>query len=158
MISMNVEYTTLEDMQSWAKGVMSRDPDFIVGDNQLRRWWIIPRNEWGNVYLHEVLKSDDDRALHDHPWANTSIILFGEYIDVTPDGEFQRKAGDVIHRKAADSHRLVVPEGGRAISLFTTGPWERDWGFHCPKGWVYWKDFTNPENYGEVGRGCGEHG
>ena len=153
---MNVEYTTLEDMQNWAKGVMSRDPDFIVGDNQLRRWWIIPRNEWGNVYLHEVLKSDDDRALHDHPWANTSIIISGEYIDVTPDGEFLRKAGDVIHRKAADSHRLVVPEGGRAISLFTTGQWERDWGFHCPQGWVYWKDFTNPENYGKVGRGCGE--
>jgi len=32
----------------------------------------------------------------------------------------------------------------------------REWGFACPKGWVHWKDFTDPDNPGQVGPGCGE--
>jgi hypothetical protein len=50
---------------------VKRRPDFIIGgaDNPyLLRWWIIPRNRWCNVYLHKILRDDDPRALHDHPW------------------------------------------------------------------------------------------
>ena len=64
-----------------------RKPDFIIGPKDapyLRRWWIIPRNRLFNIYLHQILRSDDDRALHDHPWINCSIILKGRYMEVTP--------------------------------------------------------------------------
>lgn len=44
----------------------------------------------------------------------------------------------------------------RAWSLFITGPNVRTWGFACPKGWVSWQQFVEPERPGEVGRGCGE--
>jgi hypothetical protein len=60
--------------------VTRRAPDFLIGgadDPYIRRWWVIPRNRWFNVYLHQFLRSDDDRALHDHPWANCSILLRG---------------------------------------------------------------------------------
>ena len=63
-----------------------RPPDFIVGgkeDPYMLRWWIIPRNRWFNVYLHNFLRSDDDRAHHDHPWWNFSILLRGEYTEHT---------------------------------------------------------------------------
>lgn len=135
---------------------MMRDPDFIIGDNYLRRWWIIPRNEGCNVYLHDIRKSDDDRALHDHPWTNTSYLLMGSYLEHTPDGIFTRRAGDIVERPAHALHRLEVVPGDRAISLFITGPKVREWGFNCPKGWRHWKQFVDPNDAGQPGPGCGE--
>lgn len=148
----------LSGMVDWANRLMaSREPDFIIGDNYLRRWWVIPRNSGCNVYLHEILHSDDDRALHDHPWSNTSFILEGGYIEITPEGRFERKAGDILHRPATAQHRLEVPDGGRALTLFMTGAVERTWGFHCPKGFVPWFDFVDDADKGKTGRGCGEY-
>lgn len=150
--------TTFDDVLGWAHDVMeSRPPDFIIGDNYLRRWWVIPRNEKFNIYLHEINKSDDDRALHDHPWENTSIVLDGGYIEITPEGERIRYAGDIVKRPATARHRLVIPDGGRAVTLFVTGPLERVWGFHCPKGFVPWYDFVDDRDSGKTGRGCGEY-
>lgn len=147
----------LAGMQRWAESQMTRSPDFIIGDNYLRRWWIIPRNPFHNIYLHEINKSDDDRAFHDHPWPNTSFLIIGSYIEHTPEGIFTRKAGDIIHRPANALHRLEVIPGERVISLFTTGAVEREWGFQCPQGWRHWKDFVQLEpGFSGVGRGCGE--
>lgn len=149
-------YAELPELQAWAAFLMgSRDPDFIIGKagqqpDYMHRWWVIPRNKMLNVYLHRVMRSDDDRALHDHPWANTSLIISGGYLEVTPEGEFQRNPGDVVSRDADALHRLVVPEGGECVSLFMTGPKVREWGFDCPNGWKPWEQFEH-EN------GCGEN-
>ncbi|PNU03957.1 cupin domain-containing protein [Novosphingobium guangzhouense] len=155
---MRLNYASLPDMQAWAEGIMQREQDFIIGDRQLLRWWIIPRNEQLNVYLHAVLKSDEDRAMHDHPWSNVSYLIAGSYIEHTPEGRIVRKAGDVIERPAHALHRLEVIPGQSAISLFMTGPKVREWGFACSHGWVHWEDFVSRENAGVIGRGCGEYG
>lgn len=148
----------LAAMQKWAEGIIaSRPPDFVIGERYIRRWWILPRNAFCNVYLHEMLASDEDRALHDHPWPNTSVILLGSYIEHTPEGAFERVAGDVVSRPAEALHRLELV-GERAISLFATGPKLREWGFECGHGWVHWKDFIDSDDPGQVGRGCGEPG
>jgi hypothetical protein len=147
---------SLNDLRDWAEREMSRSPDFVIGDNYLRRWWLVPRNPLCNVYLHEITKSDDDRALHDHPWANRSLIIAGSFIEITPDGEFVRNAGDVVEREAEALHRLVVEDGKRVLSLFMTGPAVREWGFACPQGWRHWRDFVDARDAGQVGRGCGE--
>lgn len=147
----------LAEMQRWAGGIMHRKPDFVIGNDYLRCWWVIPRNPWCNVYLHDIRKSDDDRALHDHPWPNTSFLIAGGYIEHTPHQSFARVAGDVVTRPAEALHRLEVLPGMSAISLFITGPKVREWGFACPQGWVNWKDFTNPDDSSQTGRGCGEH-
>jgi hypothetical protein len=151
---MNDSYFDLDEMRAWADSIMARTPDFVIGNDYLRRWWIIPRNEGCNVYLHHILHSDDDRALHDHPWANTSYLLAGSYVEVTPDGEFVREAGCIVQREATDAHRLIIPDGGGAVSLFITGPKIREWGFHCPNGWRHWKEFVAAADKGQVGRGC----
>ena len=151
-------YADLGTMQRWAAIIMGvRQPDFIIGepDNPyMRRWWVVPRNIGANVYLHEILRSDDDRALHDHPWENTSMILKGRYVEHTPEGAFLREAGWVGRRDATAAHRLEVVDGEPCISLFITGPKVRDWGFHCPNGWVHWEAFTAGVNGELVGRGC----
>jgi hypothetical protein len=162
-------YSSIEDLQAWARAKMQRPPDFVIGEPErpyLRRWWIMPRNQGCNVYLHEILRSDDDRAGHDHPWANTSFLIEGEYEEVVfyptrPWEEAHRRivrAGETVRRDASDTHRLILPEGGRAVSLFMTGPRVRDWGFWCPNGerWVPWQEFTAGDAGALVGRGCGE--
>ena len=154
----NQGYASIEEMQAWARQHMTLHPvDFVIGDNYLLRWWIIPRNGLYNLYLHEIRKSDDDSAMHDHPWENTSLVISGGYLEHTPEGVFERKAGDIVHRKPTDLHRLEVRPGETAITLFATGPKVRDWGFECPKGWVPWQEFTSPKDSLKTGAGCGEY-
>lgn len=139
----------------------SRAPHFIVGGAQnpyLRRWYIIPRNRLFNIYLHEFLRPDDDRALHDHPWCSISILLEGCYIEEIPEGLCLRMEGQVIIRRATDRHRIELlkkPQGFFPCwTLFITGPKIRDWGFHCPQGFVPWQDFVSASDSGEIGKGC----
>lgn len=143
-----------DDLLAWAEQVMQRPPDAIIGDDQLRRWWLVPRNPGVNVYLHEFVKSDDARALHDHPSDNMSMLIAGEYIEHLPDGPMLRTTGDIIERKSTDAHRIEIPPGGRAISLFLTGPKIRQWGFLCPERWVPAHEFVSPTDGGQIGRGC----
>jgi hypothetical protein len=153
---MMIAYADATEMAVWARCRMQRQPDYVIGEPAyMRRWWIVPRNEQQNVYLHEILRDDDDRALHDHPWDNTSLLLIGRYREITPDGAFIREAGSLVSRKATDSHRLELIDDQPCVSLFFTGPKVREWGFHCPEGrWVHWRDFTGGVNSELVGRGC----
>lgn len=131
-------------------------PDFIIGppDNPyLRRWWLWRRRWPSSCYLHQILRDDDDRALHDHPWWNVSIVLRGSYREITPAGARVRRPGSIVFRRATAAHRLEVVDGP-VWTLFLTGPVVRGWGFHCPKGWVPWREFVKPESPGEIGRGC----
>jgi hypothetical protein len=106
------------------------------------RWWIIPRNDWFNIYLHLWLQSDQDETLHDHMYDNVSIVLEGKYYEEFRDEKFSvRKAGDVVMRRAATPHRVHVPDKRLVVSLFVTGRRYREWGFHCPQGWIHWQNF-----------------
>ena len=142
-----------------------REPDFVIGGADrpyLRRWWVIPRNRWFNVYLHHFLRSDDDRALHDHPWWNVSILLRGSYIEMLPgDRPVRRRPFRPVGRRATAAHRVMLDHGPRGLepvwTLFITGPRIRDWGFWCGTRWVHWQDFTDSGTDGAtVGKGCGE--
>lgn len=68
-------------------GIGKRTPDFTVsrdGDTYLRRWHLLPRNNWFNIYLHHTVNDDDPTALHDHPYWNMSIVLSGGYYEYVP--------------------------------------------------------------------------
>lgn len=140
---------------------LKRLPDQIIGEPEnpyLLRWFIIPRNRFLNIYLHNFWKSDDDRALHDHPWINVSIPLKGIFSEVLSDGSINiRKPGKFYLRSATEPHRLLLADNmlSKVWSLFITGPYQRTWGFHCPKGWVHWKDFVSVYQGGnKIGKGC----
>lgn len=143
----------------------SRPPDVVIGgmqDPYLHRWHVTPKGDGPSCYLHHFLRSDDDRALHDHPYASTSIILRGAYLEHLPGSAAPhlRVRGQVVHRDAVAPHRVELLRNaeGQEVpcwSLFLTGPRVRDWGFHCPQGWVPWQRFTDPADPGAVGPGCG---
>jgi hypothetical protein len=137
-----------------------RPADFVIGDDYLRRWWLIPRNPILNVYAHHFTRSDDDRALHDHPWWSISIVLSGVYFDHAPGGAVRVVwPGDIVIRSARTAHRVELMRGPENVerpahTLFITGPRIREWGFWCPNGWRHWRDFTSGSQGERVGRGC----
>lgn len=142
----------------------TRAPDAVIGgmaDPYLRRWHLTPRGDGPAVYLHQFLRSDDDRALHDHPWPSLGLILHGRYMEHLPGGIAEMRApGMLIERAPEAAHRVeLLPNlkltGEQPVwTLFITGPRVRDWGFHCPQGWVPWRDFTAGPNGETVGKGC----
>lgn len=137
---------------------LKRPPDFIIGGAEqpyMLRWFLIPRNRFFNIYHHRILRSDDDRALHDHPWWSLSIVLDGQMLEELPGGvRRQLREGDIVLRRAASAHRLELRDHGWCHTLFITGPRIREWGFHCPQGWKHWKDFTAKGDSGRIGPGC----
>lgn len=148
-------------MTAWyARIEQQREPDFIIGGKDqpyLKRWWIIPRNRWFNIYLHKFLRSDDDRALHDHMYINFSYLLKGQYVEHTiAQGGVHHskryKAGVFRFRLPTTAHRIEVDQP--VWSLFVTGPRVREWGFHCPAGWRHWTLFVSERDKGDIGRGC----
>lgn len=132
-------------------------PDLIIapdGEPYIYRWWLIPRGEPANVYLHIQVQDDPERPLHDHPWDNQSVIVSGGYRErYVPyranwaqhhgyDGrqeprERVLRKGDVMTRKAEEAHRIFLLDGvPYTITIFSTGPVRRDWGFWLDRGWV----------------------
>ncbi len=158
-----------------------RDPDLIIGprDNpQTLRWHLLKIGGW-QLALHKWLRSDEDRALHDHRADNISFILSPQGYDEIVGWEdrewsrvkqavhtvfrtttLRRRALWLYFRKAEDPHRVVLRDSRPVWSLWLRWPARREWGFWCPKGWRTWQDFCNSRDYSapgstsEVGRGC----
>lgn len=134
-------------VRDWFPRLLSGHPHQVIGgpeDPYLLRWYIIPRNPVLNVYLHKFLRSDDDRALHDHPWWFLSLMLRGRYDEVTERKIQRRHAGSIAFRPAEWRHRvqlcnyddLRMSPNGRATelpcwTLIVTGRRVRTWGFWC---------------------------
>lgn len=149
-------------------GVMlDRNPDQEIGppgDPYMMRW-IIWRKEWlGGIYVHLFLNDDDDRALHDHPWPSVSFVIGGHQREIysqrgwnsgNKDEHSVRmiRPGDVVFRGPGFAHRIELYDE-TSLTLFIVGPHIREWGFHCPKGWRHWREYSHPTEYGQVGRGC----
>lgn len=174
-----------------------RQPDFTIqsptNGPYMHRWYVTPWRHYSDlkpgegpwwqrlikwmrlpaVYIHRFVRSDDDRALHDHPWSNCSIVLDGLYIEhrILAGGvqtRTQRGPGDVVFRMAKTAHRVELPtavelgvrddavEVLQPITLFITGFKTRTWGFHCPNGWRRYTDFLDLGKSGQnkMGRGC----
>lgn len=102
-----------------------------------------------NLSLHNILRSDNDDALHDHPWLfYLTIILTGGYWEHTPKGRFWRGPGSVLFRWGTTRHRLELdPSKGETWTLFTMGPHIREWGFCDMAGmwWIRWFEYLHAD-------------
>lgn len=94
--------------------------------------WIFDLGPLGSVRLHHWYGDDDQRALHDHPWGFLTLILRGEYADVTEHAGIERvemmRRGAVRWRPAEHAHTVRVGPKG-AWSLLWTQPKRRYFGF-----------------------------
>lgn len=117
-----------------------------AGEPYLVRWRLI-WTRWFSLYVHHILRSDEDRELHDHPWSFLTFIVSGGYTEITPKGATFQRPGQLLHRPAPWPHRLVLDNP--AWTIVFVGPRKRRWGFHTPTGWIHWKLFLKA-------KGCGE--
>lgn len=132
--------------------MLKRPPDLVIGEKYLSRWYVIPRNRFFNIYLHKFESSDDDRALHDHPWYSMSILFAGEIKEHSYKGVRLMPWLWPVFRTAKFAHRLELMKGP-VWTLFITGPVVRSWGFHCPENWRHWTEFSDESGQG-IGKGC----
>ncbi len=127
------------------------------GEPYIVRWRLIQTPLFA-VYLHHILRSDDDRDLHDHPWPFVSLILRGGYWEWTPRAECKllpdtpcqcntepvrtwHGPGSVLVHRGADQHRLELPEGKTTWTLVFCGRRGREWGFQTDDGWLPWREY-----------------
>ena len=119
------------------------DPELFDARKETTPAWL-PK-----LFLHRFHRSDDDYALHSHPWHwAVSLVLVGGYSE-------ERRVGDRVVRRdvrpwrlnfltAETFHRVDLFEED-AWSLFLVGPktgsgwafWDRDTKMRCP-----WKEFV----------------
>ena len=122
--------------------MVRRPPDVVISDEYLHRWHVIRRNRFFNIYLHRFGRSDDDRALHDHPWFSVSFLLKGEMIEHSFKGIRHIPWLIPVFRTAKFAHRLELVKGP-VWTIFITGPRIRQWGFFCKNGWRHWRVFED---------------
>jgi hypothetical protein len=130
---MHIPAPVIRAMWQRLEPITHRIPDEIIGHKHrwrathngapverpfLLRWFVGgEKHAWGgNSYLHQFIRDDEDRALHDHPWWNLSILLGGQYIEHTikPGGVHWRqlyKAGDAKLRSPQAAHRVELTYG-----------------------------------------------
>jgi hypothetical protein len=117
-----------------------------IGEDYLERWYLIPRNRFLNIYLHKFTGSDDDRALHDHPWWSVSFCLKGIMCEQYESSEYMTTARLIRKffpyvRKPTHMHRMHLVSDS-AWTIFITGPRVRQWGFRH-NGWTSSKEFLD---------------
>lgn len=99
------------------------------------------------ICLHWLHKPDPEPYQHDHPVTFLSIILRGGYTERRNGKLRWRRWFNFIRASYNDVHTIleVLPN---TLTLCFMGPKRREWGFHKPRGWQYWRDY-----YAEQRRG-----
>lgn len=114
---------------------------------------------WLRLYLHQILESDKDFDLHDHPWSFYSLILRGHYEEKlsVPGWQDMGGASDYVlnqctpgtlnHREATQPHCINQVFAPTWTLVFAYGK-RREWGFHTEYGWVDHKTYRKIKNAG----------
>lgn len=112
-----------------------------------------------SVRVHHILRRDNDRHKHDHPWNARTVILKGYYVEDKivkyghqPTEHFgdayyevtkrsTRTPGDTAPILFGDYHSVAeVPEGG-VWTLFITFGYQGTWGFLVDGVKVPWREY-----------------
>ncbi len=89
-----------------------------------------------SIFLHHLMASDEDRALHDHPWTFVTMLLSGGYWEHTTTQRLWRRRFSILYRPAEWQHRLELDKP--VWTLVVKFRSRRDWGFITKTGWQKW--------------------
>jgi hypothetical protein len=118
---------------------------------------------WFNIYIHNILKSDEDAHPHDHPWHFLSFILWGGYseawLGAYEDWRFwkgyplrvtKRVPGSIVYHNAKDFHQITLLKKSAWTLVFTFGKRRPSWGYQTPQGWIDFKAYRELKNEGKL--------
>lgn len=114
-------------------------------------------------YLHRILRSDNDRDPHNHPWDFTTRVMWSGYYDETwmcgawwcfPAVYWSKSLSThtrwlrQYERYAEHAHRVRLytdAQGNEkeAWTLVTRGKYRRHWEFMTANGPVVWREYLN---------------
>ena len=123
----------------------------------LHRWYLF-RTRRVACFIHKFIRSDEDRALHDHPWDFLVIPIWRGYIEhsdrpitppwfranpMHPDNRVAviRRIWPLISarfRRGEYRHRVELVGGRPAWSIFFRFSERRTWGFWPREGFTDW--------------------
>lgn len=127
----------------------------IEGDNcpgkgpLLVRYYLL-NTEWLGIYIHHLLRSDHERALHDHPWPCLILLVVGGYFEHHPAMDCS------CHRERISWHYIpqwnlrYMPSKWQHRLEMTAPVWSlvlrfrkrRHWGFWTTEGFVPWDRYV----------------
>lgn len=128
-------------------------------ETYMGRWWLFNpypaqsdgrKRKWGDwvpsVRIHHIMRADDDRHHHDHPWNARTIILRGGYVEHRGGENIYRMPGDTATLMFGEYHRIdhVLPMG--AWTLFITWRYQGTWGFEVDGVKVPWRKYLGIED------------
>lgn len=146
-----------------------RTPYFHL-EGYMNRWWLF--NAYGfdlnqsentrhekpikflpSIRIHHILRADEARDLHDHPWDARTIILNGWYretrlVDGPPGGEeveYLRKRGDTAALNYGEYHTISEVSPGGVWTLFMTWDYIGTWGFLVNGKKVPWRQYEGKQ-------------
>lgn len=110
-----------------------------------------------SIYIHKLLRSDDERNLHDHPWDFHTFLLTDGYFEELPH-EFNKETGileytnieyrlpfKLYYRPATWAHRLLLNKP--VWTLVFRGKKRREWGFYTDNGWTHWTEYKYDRSF-----------
>ena len=125
--------------------ILNRLPHRIIVNCErepyLHRWYLIRTARIG-VFIHKFIRSDEDRALHDHPWNFLALPIWRGYFEHSQFG--RRRIWPLLgmrFRKAEYRHRVELIQNRPAWSLFIRFRERRTWGFWLASGFQAWNDW-----------------
>ena len=147
-----------QPVADWLIRRSQRTPYFHLikgGETYMRRWWLFnpydnetrqTRWRWCpiSIRVHHIMKPDEDRHLHDHPWNARTIVLKGYYFEETPK-RFKtlakRGSGDTARIGYGQFHRIHTVSRGGVYTLFISGKYRGSWGFLVGGQKVPWREY-----------------
>lgn len=109
-----------------------------------------------SIKIHRIMRTDEDRCEHDHPWWFIRFILWGGYTEQINGKLRQRKPWRpwafwrIYPCLPSFRHRITKLPRKENWSLVICGRNKGDWGFFTKKGWVSWRKFLNYATFNRI--------
>jgi hypothetical protein len=138
-----------------------RTPYTPIGDYMTRLWLFNPYEHPSGLpqfpdislsaRLHHILRADDARHPHSHPWCATSMILRGWYVEervvrsTSEKTRVRRQPGDVVRITDDTFHTIVEVSPDGCWTLFITEGKYASWGFLVDGEVIPWREYLGIE-------------
>lgn len=144
----------------------SRRTPYFHLEGYMNRWWLFNayssdvekdsperyKRKWPSwfpsIRVHHILREDQGRHLHDHPWNARTVLLRGWYTErrINESGnttEGTRSKGQTARILFGQYHSIDEVSPGGVYTLFFTWKYGGTWGFLVDGKKVPWREYTN---------------